>query len=344
VEAPYHPIRVAAVVDETADARSLVLDVPESLRELFAYRSGQFLTFRVPVDGKRLVRCYSLASAPDVDGGHKVTVKRVAGGRVSNWMNESVKAGDVLEVMRPAGRFCLTDRDAEVALFGAGSGITPVISILKTALAAGRRVRLLYANRDRDSIIFRDEIAALERRHPERLRVAHRLDVEHGFPDAAAIRSFAEGARDADCYVCGPGPFMDLAERELLALGVPREHLFIERFEYAGDGAPKDLAAAAAEAPAEGSGIVAVIRLDGDEREVEVRPGETIVQAARRAGLEPPTSCEEGYCACCMARLREGTGEMKANDVLTPAQVAEGWVLTCQLVPTARRLRIEYPD
>jgi 3-ketosteroid 9alpha-monooxygenase subunit B len=345
VEAPYHPIRVARVVDETADARSLVLDVPEALRPLFAYRSGQFLTFRVPVDGKRLVRCYSLASAPDVDGGHKVTVKRVAGGRVSNWMNESVRAGDVLEVMRPAGRFCLTDRGAEVLLFGAGSGITPVISILKTALAAGRRVRLLYANRDRASIIFRDEIAELEKRHPDRLRVVHRLDVEHGFPDAAAVRAFAEGARDADCYVCGPAPFMDLVERELTELGVPAERLFIERFEYAGDGAPRDLAAVSA-APATGAdgATIAVIRLDGAEREVEVRPGETIVQAARRAGLEPPTSCEEGYCACCMARLREGTGEMKANDVLTPAQMADGWVLTCQLCPTAKRLRIEYPD
>jgi 3-ketosteroid 9alpha-monooxygenase subunit B len=342
VEAPYHAIRVAAVVDETADARSLVLEVPEALRDLFAYRPGQFLTFRVPVDGKRLVRCYSLASAPDVDGGHKVTVKRVAGGRVSNWMNESVKAGDVLEVMRPAGRFCLTDGASEVVLFGAGSGITPVISILKTALAVGRRARLLYANRDRDSIIFREELAALERRYPDLLRVVHRLDVEHGFADAATIRSFARGAQDADVYVCGPAPFMDLVEREILATGTPRERLFIERFEYAGDGAPRDLAT---EPTAASDGAtVAVIRLDGAEREVDVNPGETIVQAARRAGLEPPTSCEEGYCACCMARLREGTGEMKANDVLTDGQLAEGWVLTCQLCPTSKRVRVEYPD
>ncbi|HVH08144.1 MAG TPA: ferredoxin--NADP reductase [Myxococcota bacterium] len=344
MEGPYHPLRVAEVVDETADARSLVLDVPEALRPLFAYRPGQFLTFRVPVDGKRLVRCYSLASAPDVEGGHKVTVKRVAGGRVSNWMNESVRAGDVLEVMRPAGRFLLTGRDAEVVLFGAGSGITPVISILKSALAGGRRARLLYANRDRDSIIFRDEIAALERRYPDRLRVVHRLDVEHGFADAAAVRGFAASAGDADHYVCGPGPFMDLVERELVASGVPRERLFIERFEYAGDGAPRDLVAEPAAASVADGATIATIRLDGAERDVDVKPGETIVQAARRAGLEPPTSCEEGYCACCMARLREGAGEMKANDVLTPSQLAEGWVLTCQLCPTTKRVRIEYPD
>jgi 3-ketosteroid 9alpha-monooxygenase subunit B len=343
VEGPYHPLRVAEVVQETADARSLILEIPEALRPRFAYRPGQFLTFRVPVDGKRLVRCYSLASSPDVESVHKVTVKRVAGGRVSNWMNESVRAGDVLEVMPPAGRFLLTEGRGEVVLFGAGSGITPVISILKSALAAGRPARLLYANRDRGSVIFRDELAALAARHGDRLRVVHRLDVEDGYCDAAAVRAFAGGAADADHYVCGPAPFMDLVERELLAGGVPRERLFIERFEYAGDVAAEAAARPGAGAVTDGA-AVAVIRLDGAEREVEVKPGETIVQAARRAGLEPPTSCEEGYCACCMARLREGTGEMKTNDVLTPSQLAEGWVLTCQLCPTSKRLRVEYPD
>jgi 3-ketosteroid 9alpha-monooxygenase subunit B len=331
---------VAQVVDETADARSLVLDVPETLRPQFAYRAGQFLTFRVPVDGRRLVRCYSLASAPAADGGWKVTVKRIAGGRVSNWMNDAVRDGDVLEVMRPAGRFCLTERNADVLLFAAGSGITPVISLLKTALATtARRVRLLYANRDRDSIIFRAELDALARRHPERLQVVHRLDAVEGFADAAAVRRHAEGAPAADCYICGPGPFMDLVERTLQGLGVPAERIFIERFEYAHDGSPRDVAAAAAPGAPHAS-----IRLDGAERGIDLLSGETVVQAARRAGLEPPTSCEEGYCGCCMAWLREGAGDMRANDVLTPAQIAEGWILTCQFVPSSARVKVEYPE
>jgi 3-ketosteroid 9alpha-monooxygenase subunit B len=332
---------VAQVVEETPDARSLVLDVPEPLRPQFAYRAGQFLTFRVPVEGRRLVRCYSLASAPAADGGWKVTVKRVAGGRVSNWMNDAVRDGDVLEVMRPAGRFCLTERDADLLLFAAGSGITPVISLLKTALATtARRVRLLYANRDGDSIIFRAELDALAQRHPERLRLVHRLDAVEGFADAAAVRRHAEGARAADCYVCGPGPFMDLVERTLLDLGVPGERIFIERFEYAHDGTPRDVAPA----PAGPGAPHASIRLDGAEREIDLLPDETIVQAARRAGLDPPTSCEEGYCGCCMAWLREGEGAMKANDVLTPAQLAEGWILTCQFVPGSPRVKVEYPE
>jgi 3-ketosteroid 9alpha-monooxygenase subunit B len=344
VEGPYHALRVAKVVQETADARSLVLEVPEALRARFAYRSGQFLSFRVPVAGKRLARCYSLASAPGVEPEWKVTVKRVPGGRASNWMNDAVREGDLLEVMPPAGRFCLGERDAELVLFGGGSGITPLISLLKTALATtGRRVRLFYANRDRDAIIFRAELDAWLERHPGRLEVVHRLDAVDGFADEAALRRHVGGSLAADFYVCGPGPFMDLVERTLLGLGVSREHVFIERFEYAGDGSPRDLAVPAA-GPAGAEGVRAVVRLDGAEHEIDVRAGETLVQAARRAGLEPPTSCEEGYCACCMARLRQGSGQLKANDVLTPAQLAEGWVLTCQLLPTSSRLRVEYPD
>jgi 3-ketosteroid 9alpha-monooxygenase subunit B len=342
VEGPYHALRVAKVVQETADARSFVLEVPEALRPRFAYRAGQFLTFRVPAEGKRLVRCYSLCSAPEIDAEWRVTVKRVAGGRVSHWFNEHVGEGDVLEVMPPAGRFCLTGRPADLVLFGGGSGITPLFSLLKTALAGStRRVRLLYANRDRDSIIFRAELDELARRHADRFALRHRLDAVEGFLDDAAVRRSAEGCADADFYVCGPAPFMDVVERALRGLGVPRERIFIERFEYAGDGAPRDLAEPAE--PAVGEGATARIRLDGAEREVALRPGETIVQAARRAGLEPPTSCEEGYCACCMARLRGGSGQMKANDVLTPAQLTEGWVLTCQFVPSGS-VEIEYPD
>jgi 3-ketosteroid 9alpha-monooxygenase subunit B len=341
LEGPYHALRVAKVVSETADARSFVLEVPEPLRERFAYRAGQFLTFRVPVGGRRLVRCYSLASSPELGEGWKVTVKRVAGGRVSNWMNDSVREGDLLEVMGPAGRFCLTGSGGELVLFGGGSGITPLISLLKTALATSRRpVRLLYANRDRDSIIFRAELEALEHRHGGRLRVVHRLDAEEGFADAAAVRRHTEGSSDGDFYVCGPAPFMEVVEHGLRGVGIGPERVFIERFEYAGDGTPRDTDVPV---PAGGDGALARVRLDGQERAIVLLPGETIVEAARRAGLDPPTSCEEGYCACCMARLREGRGSMKANDVLTGAQLAEGWILTCQFVPDGP-VTVEYPD
>jgi len=350
VDGPYHALRVAEIVQETADARSLVLDVPPALREAFAYEAGQFLAFRVPVEGRRLVRCYSLASAPGVDPEWKVTVKRVAGGRVSNWMHDAVREGDALEVMRPAGRFLLPARDAGLTYFAAGSGITPIASLTKTALARTERpVRLFYANRDAGSVIFRAELDALARAHAGRFELAHRLDVEHGFPDAAAMRDFVGAALDHDFGICGPAPFMDVAERTLLALGVRPERIAIERFEYGADGAPR-LAADAARAEAAAAGPAAgatervSVRLDGVEHELPYRPGDTIVETLRRAGLEPPTSCEEGYCGCCMAQLREGAGAMKDNQVLGERELAEGWVLTCQLVPTSRRVRVEYPD
>jgi len=339
---PYHVLEVAGVVEETADSRSFVLDVPEALRSTFAFRAGQFLTFRLPVEEQRLVRCYSLASAPEVENEHKVTVKRVEGGRASNWLNDSVRAGDTLEVMKPAGRFCLQDRSTPLVLFAGGSGITPVISLAKSALAtSSRSVRLVYANRDPDSVIFATELADLAERHRGRFELEQRFDTVHGFIDEAAVRGHSGEDSGADVYVCGPGPFMAIVEETLLGAGLPADQFFIERFEYAAEGTPVD--EPDTEAEAEGAPLFR-IELDEESLDVPFRPGETVVQAARRAGMDPPTSCEEGYCACCMARLEEGTGAMKANDVLNPGQLEEGWVLTCQFVPSSPRGRVRYPD
>jgi len=330
---------VARVIDETADARSYVIEIPGELRERFAYRAGQFLTFRIEVDGHRLVRCYSLASAPGLEAEHKVTVKRIAEGRVSNWMNDRVKAGDVLEVMQPAGVFCLRERATPIVLFGGGSGITPVISIAKTALAAGQRpVKLVYANRDEASIIFAREIEALERAHPGRFEVVHRLDVVHGFVDPARVVAEVGGRTDADFYVCGPGPFMDVVEQGLASLGVARDQIFIERFT-----SPSDAAPAAAPIVAAGAAKVTV-RLDGKETVIEMGEGETVLAAARRVGLEPPFACEEAYCGCCMAKVASGIVLMRMNDGgIDQRQIDEGWVLTCQGVPKGDA-RVEWPD
>jgi ferredoxin-NADP reductase len=217
----YHPLRVEQVVQETADTRSYVLDVADDLRDLFRYRAGQFCTFRVHVDGDELLRSYSMSSAPETDARLTVTVKRVPDGRVSGWFHDHVSEGDVLEVTKPAGVFCVRDEGRPIVAFAGGSGVTPVISITKSVLAVTERpVRLLYANRDRDSIIFRAELEDWQRRHPGRLEVAHRLDAEEGFADEAAVRRFVGASLAADFYVCGPGPFMDVVERGLLGLGV----------------------------------------------------------------------------------------------------------------------------
>jgi 3-ketosteroid 9alpha-monooxygenase subunit B len=340
-EGPYFRLRVAEVIEETSDAKSIVLDVPPERAERFSYIAGQFLTFRVEVDGHRIVRCYSLASSPVTETVHKVTVKRIVDGRVSNWMNDHVVVGAELEVMPPAGHFCLRENDAPIVLFGGGSGITPVISIVKTALATtSRPIKLVYANRDDASIIFKAELAALVAANADRFEVVHRLDDVHGFVDEARVLEEVGSRKDADFYICGPGPFMDVVEQGLGRLGVTKEQIFIERFESPADG----VESLSADAPAVGEGQTVTIKLDGTETKVVVGEGETILNAARRVGLEPPFACEEAYCGCCMAKVTAGEVEMQMNDGgIDQRQIDDGWVLTCQgLVKGAAT--VEYPD
>ena len=337
---PYFDLRVADVIEETHDSKSIVLDVPAELADRFAYESGQFLSFRVAVDGQRLVRCYSLASAPGLDAAHKVTVKRVVDGRASNWMNDAVSPGDTLEVMPPNGVFVLQDRETPIILFSGGSGITPCISILKTALAnTSRPIKLVYANRDDQSVIFKNELSKLLSENEDRLQITHRLDDVHGFVDAALVIQEIGPRTDADFYICGPGPFMDVVEAGLASLEIPAEQIRIERFES------PDTPGAEETAPVDTSGdLVVTVSLDGNETDIALAEGETILAAARREGLEPPFACEEAYCGCCMARVTEGDAEMKMNDGgIDQRQIDDGWVLTCQAIVKGK-VRIEYPD
>ena len=353
----YHPVKIGRVVWETADARSFVLELPDDLKPAFAYEAGQFCTLRVVVDGGPHVRCYSMSSAPAIGDELQVTVKRVPGGVVSNWMIDNLEPGDEIEAAPPAGFFLLRGGDGDVVLFGAGSGITPVFSLLKTALATtSRRVRLLYANRDRDSVIFAAELGELVAQHPDRLDVVHHLDVERGFVDAGTVGTFlagegtggdgasgaaatgagAGGADGADFYVCGPGPFMDIVETTLLGHGAAVDRIHIERFTPAEHSPEQDQPAQAA-APTR-----VTIEIGGQSGVTDHHPGTTILQTARQMGLSPPFSCESGSCATCMAKLVEGAASMFVNNALTPDEVADGWVLTCQAVPTTASVHVVY--
>lgn len=341
-EGPYHELEVARVIEETHDARSVVLAVPESLRSTFAYRAGQFLTFRVSVDGHPLVRCYSLSSCPDTETEHKVTIKRVDTGRVSNWFHDSLKAGDRLKVMKPTGHFCLGDRSTPIVMFSGGSGITPVISVMKAALATTNRpISLVYANRDERSVIFRDELDALATRHAGRVRITHRFDDREGFLGVDDARRFVAASPGADFYVCGPGAYMDVVEAALAAEGVPGEHVYIERFIT-----PEHEALDHAAPLAPGTdGARVTVYLDGQETELIVAAGETILEAAHRVGLDAPCACVEGYCGACMAKVESGEVHMRTNDGgLDAEQERAGWVLTCQGEVRSKSARIAYPD
>jgi 3-ketosteroid 9alpha-monooxygenase subunit B len=338
----YHRLPVARVVRETEDASSFVLDVPDDLRELFSYRPGQFCTFRVQIDGEDHVRSYSMSSAPATDDDLVVTIKRVQGGLVSNWLLDHVTEGSVLEVTKPAGVFCPQESAAPVLGFCGGSGITPVMSITKQVLATtGRRVRLFYANRGRDGVIFADALEHLAADHPGRMRVRYHFDEEAtGFVTDADVRDFVGDALDGHVYICGPGPFMDLVETAVRRLGVDDERIFLERFLVE----QQEKEAALVEPAADDAAVPrdVTVTLAGKTVVVKYQPGDTLLETARRGGLRPPFSCESGNCATCMALLTEGSVSMRANNALTPEEVEQGWVLTCQSLPHGATVAVEY--
>jgi ferredoxin-NADP reductase len=320
---------VTRVIAENADVRTFVLAPREGP---FAYRAGQFCTFRVRVDGKDLLRSYSMSSAPETDTELMTTVKRVPGGAVSGWMVDNLAPGDEVELTRPRGVFCLREAEAPVLGFSGGSGITPILSLAKSALAGtGRPVRLLCADRDPDSIIFGTVLDQIAQRYPGRLTVLRHLDSERGLLDPAAVRAFVGADGGADSYVCGPEPFMALVEAALPGPG----RVFSERF----GGAPLPPRTPALDPPDEGT---VTITLGGKRVSVPRRPDETLLDSARRAGLAPPFSCEAGNCATCIAKLTAGEVKMRANDVLTEEEVADGYVLTCQSVPQTRSVTVRY--
>ena len=333
----FHPLPVRAVVEETPDTRTFVFDVPGDLAELYRYRPGQFCTVRIDVDGRSVQRCYSMSSAPATDEHLAVTVKRVPGGVASNWLLDHVAPGDVLELTPPAGVFCEDDGDTPILAFCGGSGVTPVFSILKQVLASGRRpVRLLDANRDESCVIFRAALDELAARHAERFEVRHHLDSDAGYLTADDVASFVGADTDAQVFVCGPTPFMDLVEAGVTAAGVAPERVAIERFVNDDQ--------SVADEPAVADGTTLRITISGQTHEAAHVAGDTVLHAARRAGLSPPFSCEQGNCATCMALVTEGTVTMRTNNALSPDEVAEGWVLTCQGVPEGPVVAVEYED
>jgi len=330
----YHSLRVADVVHETDDARSFVLDVPPELEQKFAYVAGQYCTFRATIGGESIVRCYSMSSSPETGDRFTVTVKRVAGGKMSNWMNAELAPGDTIEVMPPVGRFVLRASEVPIVAFAGGSGITPVLSIIKTALVTTRReIALVYANRDPASIIFASDLERLRAASDGRLSVHYHLDSERGFLDSAACAALVGERAHADFYVCGPDRYMEVVGAGLEKRGVARSQVFIERFEQPNE----ELAA-----PRTSNTESIVIRLDRRKHTIRYEPGDTLLEAARRAGLSPPFSCQQGNCANCMAYLEAGKVTMHVNNALSADELKAGWVLTCQAIPLTREIVIDY--
>lgn len=340
----YHRLRVAQVVQETADAVSLQFELDAEQEAQFHYRPGQFLTLRLPWQGEHLLRCYSMSSAPTVDASLRVTIKRVVEGRGSNWVCDHVRAGDEIEVMAPAGVFVPRSLDGDFLLFAGGSGITPVFSILRSVLLRGRgQVRLIYANRDEHSIIFRDALKELGTQYADRFDVIHLLDSVQGVPNVSLLRRLAAGMPNAQAFICGPGPFMNAAETALQALKLASEQIHVERFVSLPSEETRDeeLRQALSES-AEIAQAQVLINLDGQTHELECRGDETILEAAERAGLDLPYSCQAGMCASCMCEVVEGKVKLLHNEVLDERDLSKGLTLTCQAVPQSANVSLKY--
>jgi 3-ketosteroid 9alpha-monooxygenase subunit B len=323
---------VTRIIKETADTRTFVLDPHE---QPFSYRAGQFCTFRVTVDGEELYRSYSMSSAPETDSELMTTVKRVAGGKVSNWMVDNVVEGDELTMTRAAGTFVLSPTSVPLLAFAGGSGVTPILSLAKSALAStDRAVRILCADRDRASVIFEAVIDELVERYPGRLSVDRHIDAEQGLLDPDAVTKFVGSDTDAECYVCGPEGFMAVV-RSALPDGA---RVLVEDF----DASPPVKAAAPEVADSGKASGTVTIHLERKKVSVPQVAGETLLETARRAGLSPPFSCEAGNCGTCMARLTEGAATMRTNDVLEEDELADGYILTCQAVPDTTSVAVVY--
>jgi 3-ketosteroid 9alpha-monooxygenase subunit B len=328
-------LRVAEVVPETADACSLVFDNPG-----LDYKPGQFLTLRIPSDRcGSVARCYSLSSSPHVDSALQVTVKRTVDGYGSNWICDSVSAGDEIESLAPAGIFTPSSLDAKLLLFAAGSGITPVMSIVKSVLAAGSgRVVLVYANRDEQSVIFADELRSLVARYPSRLTVIHWLESVQGLPTTETLATLARPFAAYEAFICGPAPFMTAVRSALSDLGVERGRVHIERFKSLGANPFEQ--AVVEESSARTAAVT--VTLDGVTNSYDWPADTKLLDLLLARGLDAPYSCREGACSACACRLVAGEVKMLNNDVLDEEDLADGIRLACQSLPVTDEVEISY--
>jgi ring-1,2-phenylacetyl-CoA epoxidase subunit PaaE len=352
----FHPLTIREIRRETPDAVSIAFDVPAVLQADFRFEQGQYLTLRTVIDGEEIRRSYSICAGED-DRELRVAVKEVEGGAFSTFANRVLTSGTALDVMTPMGRFGATARAGQgghAVFFACGSGITPILSIIRTRLArdpAGR-FTLFYGNRNSASILFREALDDLKDRHLGRFSVHHILtresqdiDLLNGrlTPEKIALLVTTLGgiATIDDIYLCGPEEMTKAARSTLEAMGAAADRIHVELFSTAG--APPAAGARKPRPSVKASdGLPLGITFDGQSHAIRLAPGETVLEAAERAGLDVPYSCRGGMCCTCRARVTEGAAAMDVNFSLEPWEVEAGYVLTCQCRPTGDRLSVDY--
>jgi ring-1,2-phenylacetyl-CoA epoxidase subunit PaaE len=350
----FHCLAVNDLRREASDAVSMTFAIPGDLADDYSFTPGQYLTLRTTLDGEEVRRSYSICSGPE-DGEIRIAVKKVDGGAFSNWAAEELKRGDVLDVMTPTGRFGLIPPADGARIhvgFAAGSGITPILSIVKGVLARepNSRFFLFYGNRSTASIMFLEALEELKDRFIDRLSIFHVISGEdqdipilQGRLDAEKVRvllrSLVPAVSVDHAFICGPSGMSEEIEATCRELGIADERIHVERFVSEFGGKPRPKKIIAADAPPK---AVASLIIDGKRREVPVAEDEAILDAALRAGVDLPFACKGGMCSTCRAKLVEGEAPMDLNYSLEPWELKAGFVLTCQAKPSSARVVVDY--
>jgi len=353
----FHRLAVREVRRETPSAVSIAFSVPPHLAADYAFTPGQHLTLRALLDGEDVRRSYSICSTPD-DGELRIAVKRVEQGIFSAWLNEGIRSGDEIEVMTPMGRFGLGELAGDegprtFVAFAAGSGVTPILSIVRDVLRRepNSRFFLFYGNRSADEVLFGEAIEELKDRFLDRFSIFHvfsreereepilngRLDREKA---RLLLRFMVPAATIEHAFICGPATMIDELETTLAELGIAKDRIHVERFASATGGRPRTSPARIATNAAPRH--VALVIVDGKRREVPMAEGEAVLDAALRAGMDLPFACKGGMCATCRAKLVEGTADMDINYSLEPWELEEGFILTCQARPKSERIVVDF--
>lgn len=356
--AQFHTLTITNIRQETPNAISITFGIPTALKEEFAYKHGQYLTIRVHIGDKHFNRAYSLCSSPVLNEPHTITVKNKESGFISGFINTNAKSGQTIEVMKPMGNFTRElnpDAQNVYALFGGGSGITPLFSILKSILAVEKnsKVVLFYGNTDEENVIFRKELDELQEKENKRLTIIYTLDAPGKTLKAITGRLDKQQSLNllneylgndvlrAQYFICGPPQMMRQVEETLHAANIPLGNIHREFFSTPTEVTPADVPAigTADDVPKERK---VTIRLYGREESITVRPNETILDSAIRNDLDPPYACQVAACCTCRAKVVKGNVHMDSREALTDEEMEEGYVLTCQSHPLTDDVMVDY--
>ncbi len=354
----FYRLTISKLQKETKDATTVFFHIPEKLQHTFDYKSGQYLTIEIDINGTSVRRAYSLCTSPFANESPAVTVKKVEQGLMSNYINDHLKEGDEMDVMPPNGKFIVEpgkEGNPLYILFGGGSGITPLMSIIKTVLIkeSESRIFLVYANRDPQSVIFKSVLDSLEKEHKDRLKVIYSYDnppmMWFGLKGFLTEKSVAETLKariggswtDAKYYICGPSGMMDLVVGSLKKLGIKNELIHTEYFTSTTKKTPLNAIEKTPDSVDMNTAQVTV-HLYGNTHEMVVSKNQTLLDAANRAGLQPPFSCTVGVCTTCRAKVHSGKVEMLEREGLSDQEIDEGYILTCQSIPKSERIEITF--